>query len=403
MSRVEVSAAVAPGRAEVVTRCEVHVAPARSPGAVTPPSVEPGLEPSVEPGLASLSDALAPVTLLADERGQVSWASGPAEALLGRAAEDLVGRRLDEVVVAGEGARALDADVSAALAGEAVDRRDVRSPMDRRARPLAARVERASPACVVVTLDDPQARARAASRRRALDALERLVALETAEELARGLVEAAVPGLADVALVRVQERDGAVAARRHRDPAREPALQALEALLPVRSLEAARAGAAGLRVEGPALLDDLSAAAITSATGLEEVGRLARELDLRAVAVVPVALRDGVALLVLGSCGARALDADDLRLAEVMTRRAAPLFDRLSLARAVQVRDRKLSALAHDLRNPAAAISMAADILISRLPPGDSGSSLKMIHRAANQINALIQKIVDDRAAAEVG
>lgn len=396
MSRVEVSPAAVRGPADVVARCVVQVDPAREPRGPVVVEVE----------------APAPVHLLVDAGGRVTWVGGAVEALLERSGGELVGRPAGEVVPLRGAAGALADDVAGVLAGgAAIERRDLRLGGAGDDRQLSARVEAIHGAPgAVVTLDDPGARARASLRRRALEGLERLAALESVEEVARGLVEAAVPALADLALVRVIERDGTVTARTDREPARERTLQVLEDLLPTLALDAKPgASATVLRVERPLLIDDLSAEAAATLTGIDPVGQLVRDLDLRAIAVVPVALRGGVALLVLASTGTRSLHADDLHLAESMARRTALVLDRLwlqrRLRRAVHTRERMLSSVGHDLRNPAAAISMAADILISRLPPGDSGSSLKMIHRAANQINALIQKILDESAAdaADVG
>lgn len=176
----------------------------------------------------------------------------------------------------------------------------------------------------------------------------------------------------------------------------------LEALLPVTAPGAEPAADVVLRLERPLLLD-VAGEDPAAATGIAQLGRLVADLDLRAALLVPVPLRGGVALLAAATVGARALDEQDLRLLDALGRRAALLLDRLwfqrRLRRSVHTRERLMSTFAHDLRNPAAAISMAADILISRLPPGDSGSSLKMIHRAANQINALVQKVADESAA----
>lgn len=377
MSRVEVSPALVSGSAGAATRCKVQVEPARD---ALPASVR--LEPA------------ATVTLLVDERARVTWAGGGAEALLGRAVRELVGRSVAEL-----GVESLDGDVEAVLGGgAAVERRGV----TRDGRQVAARVESGAPATVVVTLDDAAGRARASRHAQALDALERLTTAESVDEVARGLVDVVAPALADVALVRVVERDGAVSARKHRDPAQESALETLERLLPATPPESDVSADVVLRLERPLLLD-LAAEDLAAATGLEQVGRLVADLDLRAAVVVPVALSGGVALLAAASTGARALDEQDVQLLETLGRRAALVLDRLwfqrRMRRAVHTRERLMSSFAHDLRNPAAAISMAADILISRLPPGDSGTSLKMIHRAANQINALVQKVADESAA----
>lgn len=396
MSRVEVSPALTRGATDAAARCALLVDLTREPRTIE----------------AALAELPPPAVIALDGLGRVSYVSAQAEALLARRRAELVGRPVEQVSSL-RGARgwSLREDVESVLQGGGqIDRRDLRlacGPVDRR---MSLRVEPiaaadGSPAGAVLTVDDQAARAHAVGRRQALEHLERLGAAESVEEVARGLVEAAVPGVADLAIVRVIERDGTVTARAHRDPTLERSLQAHELLLPTLGFDEPPVGdRAVLRLERPVVLGGLTPGAAAAATGAPQVAEVVRGLDVRSVAAVPFRLRGGVAVLALASTAEREdLGEDELALAEAMARRAALLLDRLwlqrRLRRSVHTRERMLSSVGHDLRNPAAAISMAADILISRLPPEDSGSSLKMIHRAANQINTLIQKILDESAA----
>lgn len=393
MSRVEVSPATLRGTVGAV----IHVDPAPVDLTQEPRALMAAAE--------AAADGAPPAVLTVDVQGVVTYVSGAAEELAGWRRAEAVGRPLAQLVGEGrspEGAAAAE-DLRRVLAGEAgVARRTLRlgaGPVELRVEPITAQGA-ATPAGAVVILADEARRARSL----ALEGLERIGAAESVEEAARVLVEAVVPALGDLALVRVLERDGAVTARTHRDPEQEAALWALEPLLPIFGPAGPPTGRDVLRLERPRLVTGLTPAAASEATGSAEVGDVVRDLGLRSLVVVPFRLRGGVAVVALARTGDReALAPADLGVTVALARRAALVLDRLwvqrRLRQAVHTRERMLSTLGHDLINPAAAISLAADILISRLPPEGGGNQLKAIRRNANDLTAMIQKIIEESAA----
>jgi PAS domain S-box-containing protein len=68
----------------------------------------------------------------------------------------------------------------------------------------------------------------------------------------------------------------------------------------------------------------------------------------------------------------------------------------LEIHRAVQVRDRVLGVVAHDLRNPLAAILAQSQALLRQAQPGRTdGKAIELIARAAARMNRLIQDLLD--------
>lgn len=394
---------------------------------MAPASGTTGAVVQVQPGEARALVAAGPLTpildpvsagvITVDGIGRVTYMDAAAEALTGVRRADAIGRTIDQVIRIGPAAgvprdevdervrRVIDGVSQGEATAVTLARADGAARAVYRVDPI--RSADGNPVGAVITLTDVARSDRVHGRRQALLAIERADAGESVEEVAHALVGALSPALADAAVVRVLERDATVTARAHRDPEREPLLRAIEPLLPVLGLDEPAADRAVLQVSRPTVWNGLTPDAIGAAARDPRLGTLAGDLGVRSVAVVPMRLRGGVGLLALGARDD--LSQDDLAVAELVAHRAATVLDRLfvqrQLRRAVHTRERMLSSIGHDLRNPAAAISMAADILISRLPPTDSGSSLKMIHRAATQINTLIQKILDESAAdaADVG
>lgn len=370
------------------------------PGPVRGVAAAPG--PALEPASAGV--------ITVDGIGRVTYMDAAAEALTGVKRTEAIGRAIEQVVrvVPTDGTRdELDERVRRVIdgvsQGEAtavtLTRADAHARAVYRVDPIRSADGR--PVGAVISLTDVTRCDRAQGRRQALVAIERAAAAESVEEVAHALVEAVVPVLADGAFVRVLERDATVTARAHRDPERAPLLRTLEPLLPILGLGEPAGDRVVLQVTRPTLWNGLTPAAIASATHDARLGALAGDLDVRSVAVVPMRLRGGVALLVLGSRGD--LSQDDLAIAELVAHRAATALDRLHLQRQVVARDHLVSMLCHDLRGQAAAITMATEILISRLPASDPGTSLKMIHRVAKEIDLVIRRNTKEGTEGEVG
>jgi signal transduction histidine kinase len=128
--------------------------------------------------------------------------------------------------------------------------------------------------------------------------------------------------------------------------------------------------------------------------------RALRSVGVRSFMLVPLVARDGVmAVLSIMSCRAdRRYDDNDLRLATELARRATLALDNARLyalaQEAIQVRDRVMGVVAHDLRNPLGTILVQAAV-VRRRGTDPSGMAMDRIDRAATRMNRLIQDLLD--------
>lgn len=131
---------------------------------------------------------------------------------------------------------------------------------------------------------------------------------------------------------------------------------------------------------------------------------LLRALGPRSVIEVPLAARGRSlgAMVFVRSTTPRRYDPMDLRTAEGLARHAAFAVDNAQLYRAAQraVRDRSeiLGVVAHDLRDPLHAITMAATLLSRAAPPDEQDPArgkLGRIVRSSEQMSRLIEDLLD--------
>jgi signal transduction histidine kinase len=133
--------------------------------------------------------------------------------------------------------------------------------------------------------------------------------------------------------------------------------------------------------------------------------RALNTLNLQSVIVIPLLAHGKVlgAISFLSLSPSRAFGAEDLRLANELALRAALAVDNARLygtaQRATQVRDEVLGIVAHDLRNPLAAIRLEASFLCRTELTSDSRSrsldSAEAITRSATRMDRLIQDLLD--------
>lgn len=148
-------------------------------------------------------------------------------------------------------------------------------------------------------------------------------------------------------------------------------------------------------------LDDLLADGDWPAHVLGIEPRLAADLAAAAAIVVPLRARDQClgTLTVVSARREHPFDPADVELAEELARRIAYGLDNAQLyaesQRATVMRDDVLAVVSHDLRNPLAAITMAAEQLIQL--PEKLGSHRVMKHAAAIKRNAeRMERLIDD-------
>jgi signal transduction histidine kinase len=128
-----------------------------------------------------------------------------------------------------------------------------------------------------------------------------------------------------------------------------------------------------------------------------------RKLDPRSVISVPMKIRErtiGVISFVQ-SDGGRPYAESDVPLAEDLARRVATAIDNAQLLNSIRESERQkdefLAMLAHELRNPLAAIRYAADAARLRSPDARDAHDemLDVIDRQANNLTRLIDSLLD--------
>ena len=148
----------------------------------------------------------------------------------------------------------------------------------------------------------------------------------------------------------------------------------------------------------PELTDAMFREGATSAEHYD----LLRTLGLRSFLCVPLRARDrsiGVLTLAYAESGRR-YTQDDVELALQVAQRAAVAVDNAQLFRALQETDRRknefLAMLAHELRNPLAPVSMAADLLRTVLPHNAQAvEAADIIRRQVSHMTELVEDLVD--------
>lgn len=286
-------------------------------------------------------------------------------------------------------------DSMAARAAGAVHQQMLRDASERRARLLEA-----SEARMQELLDAQRA---SVERARFLARAGRLLAssLEYPTTL-RSITEMAVPELADICAVDVLGEDGSLGehvAVAHRDPDEVemvratrrrygPPTQLLEVLERRQTLFLSEVTEEDLRV---AARDDEHLATLRAFSG-------------RSAIVVPLVVRDRVlgAILLARVEPARPFQEQDVEAAEELARMAGTAIENARLyeekERAVEVRDRVLAMVSHDLRTPLTAIDLSGAVLQERPQVKSDSFAVKqmdVIRRNAARMSRLVADLLD--------
>ena len=191
-------------------------------------------------------------------------------------------------------------------------------------------------------------------------------------ETLSAIADLAVDTLSDWAVVYAAD-DGGKSLRRtvvaNRDPERVPIVQQLEARYPPRANDSSSLWHV-LRDGTPALIRDVPDAMLVQVAENADHLDLLRSLELCSMLYVPLQARGrtiGALGLFTTTLSRRRLTPEDLALVEEIGRRAALAVDNARLyaeaREAVRARDEFLSLASHELRNPVAALSGAAQLL----------------------------------------
>lgn len=246
----------------------------------------------------------------------------------------------------------------------------------------------------------------AAKRTAFLDELSRVI-LGTLEshEIASRAVGLAVPRVADIAMVYVLDHDGRLdhAASRHRDPSKQPLL--LEAIR-VRIARGERPSIASLVVsqKQSLLIPELCSKTLECYDISETHREAIHKLGIRSAMGVPLSVGDKTFGAMTFFSTGRCFTADDLALAEEVTRRVASALENARLyeiaREAIHARDEFLLLAAHELRTPLAALQLLSDDMLRRphLPPEARDREIARRDAMARQVRrfaALVEHMLD--------
>ncbi|MBI2826310.1 MAG: PAS domain S-box protein [Planctomycetia bacterium] len=232
------------------------------------------------------------------------------------------------------------------------------------------------------------------------DASSALVALIDYQSTMQRIARMAVPFFADWCYVDMVNDQGRIerVAFAHRNPTKEALLKELIENYPVDP----SAPSFSIKVFStgvPELVPEVHDSLLRSLARDERQLRLAQSLNPRSFMVVPLLVRDrpiGTLIFVMAESG-RAYAESDLGLAQDLARRAATAIDNARLVEALRRADKEkddfLAMLAHELRNPLAAIQYANEL--SRMGVGNGSAATDVIDRQVKSLSRLIDDLLD--------
>jgi PAS domain S-box-containing protein len=221
----------------------------------------------------------------------------------------------------------------------------------------------------------------------------------TLQEVAR----VAVRTLADWCIVHLLEEDGSIRwlALAHGDPAKEAVARELQERYPATDgvARVLKTGCSEVYAEIP------ESDRVARARDADHL-RMLRELDSRAVMIVPLAARGRMlgALSLISTQAGRAYGEVDLTIAEELARRCAHAVDNARLHQeahtALRARDRFVSIASHELRTPIARVKGYAEMLLAAHGDGDLTDemlqrSLRRIDHASDRLTGLVRDLLD--------
>jgi signal transduction histidine kinase len=226
--------------------------------------------------------------------------------------------------------------------------------------------------------------------------------LELPETLSK-VAELAVARLADVCIVETMDERGRLRRLKvvARDPSRNAACSSLMRIPVDRSRD--HLAYTALTTRKPFLLRRASPKQIAAYAQSTEHAAALRAMNIQSMLAVPLLAHDKAvgAIVLISSSRRRLYGKADARLAEELAGRAALAIDNARLygaaQRAIRARNELLGVVAHDLRNPLAAILMRASSLRRRGSESwrDPERAAMAIERAAHRMNRLIEDLLD--------
>jgi signal transduction histidine kinase/ActR/RegA family two-component response regulator len=253
-----------------------------------------------------------------------------------------------------------------------------------------------------------QLRRNVADRKKAEEALTflanasaTLAALVDRESALRQAARLPIPFLADWCVVYVIDQHGAIDyhAHAHVDPEQDKLLAEMLSKFPL-DWDSNTATVRALRTGKSQLMEDLPEPLLTSFTQSEEHRAMVDVLSPHAVISVPLKIRDRtIGVIGLVACDQkRRYTQREVALAESLAQRVAVAVDNARLFHAVKEANRQkddfLAMLAHELRNPLAAIRYA--VALGQMSPEESAEEmLGIIDRQTGNLAHLIDDLLD--------
>ncbi|WP_437978560.1 PAS domain S-box protein [Sorangium sp. So ce295] len=361
--------------------------------------------------------------LAMDREGRITFFNPAAERLLGWTTEEVVGRRVQEVVQIrrADGTSVPDEDHPALRAihtGEPVrSDEDVVSRRDRAPLHVSctfAPLQRAGQVSgAVLVFRDIMEVKRAEQVQRLFAEVSAVLAssLDYAETVS-SVARLSVHALADLYFVDLVDENGRVErlAPTSADPAKQRLTERMEdfAQRPGRETPQAKV----MRTGEPLLIPEITESAVGAAAHDPGHRGSLRARGSGAVMVVPLVARGRTlgTLTFVTTEPSRRYSAADLAVAEEVARRAAMAVEHARLyqhaQRAIRTRDDFLAIVSHDLKNPLSSILTAAALLMRTLPADEQGAhdrrKAEVILLAAQRMLRIIGDLLDV-AAIEAG
>ena len=255
-----------------------------------------------------------------------------------------------------------------------------------------------------VVLRDITMRRRAEQNQRFLaEAGEVLASSLGAGDTMRSVARIAVPTLADAVIVSVfQDATLRGVATAHADQTQAEYLRSLREERPL-DLQGSHPAADVIRTGRAVSIPDAQTTEPRFAVFLGRAAAIFADAQVSSALVLPLVARGQLLGVMELYTNRRQLDADDVILAEDMSRRAALAIDNARLHELVtlglRARDDMIGIVSHDLRNPVNAVKMLTGAILGTertapLPP-DVVEYSTIIGQAAEQMDSLIRDLLD--------
>ena len=370
------------------------------------------IDPVTDAVLADIATISADAIICIDDSQRITFFNDGAERIFGYRADEAIGQPIEMLIPArfraahaGHVKRFGHSAIKARRMGERTEIAGLRKSGDEfPAEAAISHLGDGDTQVYSVVLRDITFRRRAEQRLIFLaEAGERLASSLSAEDTIRTVAELAVPALADAAVVTAfhgAQFPGVAIA--HIDQQRADSLQTVREESPPDP-QGPHPAAEVIRTGKGVHIPDSTATDPQLASLLKHASDIFGGSPIAAALFLPLFARGQLLGVIELYTRARKLDADDIVLAEDMTRRAALAIDNARLHEQVMLglraRDDIIGIVSHDLRNPVNAVKMLTGAILrgerDAELPHDVVEYSTIIGQAAEQMDSLIRDLLD--------